>query len=465
MDSSWKLGLTGRNGRGKTTLLKLLMGEYEYRGKIDSSVEFEYFPYEVKDTSKMTLDVLQEICPQAQDWEILKEFDHLEMKPESLYMTFQDLSNGERVKALLAALFLNEGRFLLIDEPTNHLDEHARTVVSAYLNSKKGFILVSHDRYFLDGCVDHILSINKTGIEIKSGDFSTWWDEKQKRDASETAANEKLEKEAKRLAGAARQSSAWSDKTEKSKTGTKNSGSKVDRGFIGHKSAKMMKRAKVIDERRKKASDARLDLMKDIERVDHLEIHPLEYHSNVLAELIDVTVYYGEKTACSGISFKVTRGSRTALTGSNGTGKSSILKLLDGQDISCSGTVRIGSQLKISYVSQDASGMSGRLRGIAQKKGIDESLFFAILNKMGVNSVQFDKDITDLSEGQKKKVMLAASLCEEAHLYIWDEPLNYIDIYTRMQIEQIIQEFQPTMVFVEHDRSFREMAATQTVEF
>jgi lincosamide and streptogramin A transport system ATP-binding/permease protein len=465
MDSSWKLGLTGRNGRGKTTLLRLLMGEYEYSGKIDSAVSFEYFPYEVRDASKMTLDVLAEICPQAQDWEILKEFDRLEIRPEALYMTFSDLSNGERVKALLAALFLNEGKFLLIDEPTNHLDEHARAVVSSYLNSKEGFILVSHDRYFLDGCVDHILSINKTGIEVKSGDFSTWWEEKQKKDASETAANERLAKEAKRLAGSARQSSAWSDKVEKSKNGTKNSGSRVDKGFIGQKSAKMMKRAKVIEERRQKASDARMGLMKDIERVDRLEIHPLEYHSDVLAELIGVSVNYGEKTACSGITFKVTRGSRTALTGSNGTGKSSILKLLDGQDISYAGTLRIGSQLKISYVSQDASGLRGGLHDMARQKGIDESLFFAILNKMGVSSVQFDKDVSDLSEGQKKKVMLAASLCEEAHLYIWDEPLNYIDIYTRMQIEQIIQEFQPTMVFVEHDRAFREMAATQTVIF
>ncbi|MDE6728090.1 MAG: ATP-binding cassette domain-containing protein, partial [Oscillospiraceae bacterium] len=119
IDTAWKLGLTGRNGRGKTTLLKLLMEELEYTGEIVSSVDFEYFPY-APDNSYLTIDVIRDISPQAEDWQIRRELGFLEADDELLYRPFDTLSNGEQTKVLLAALFLKEGRFLLIDEPTNH---------------------------------------------------------------------------------------------------------------------------------------------------------------------------------------------------------------------------------------------------------------------------------------------------------------------------------------------------------
>lgn len=112
-----------------------------------------------------------------------------------------------------------EGKqLLLIDEPTNHLDLHARKLVSDYLNDKSGFILVSHDRAFLDNCVDHIISINKTNIEIQNGNFSDWWENKQRQDNFELAENEKLRKDIKRLSEAAKRTSNWSHEVEKRKT-------------------------------------------------------------------------------------------------------------------------------------------------------------------------------------------------------------------------------------------------------
>lgn len=458
-DTDWRLGFVGRNGRGKTTLLRLLLGQYEYSGKITGAEPFVYFPYEVKDKSLFTLQVLTEACPQAEEWELVRELSFLDMDPEALQRPFETLSGGEQTKALLAALFLNEGHFPLIDEPTNHLDAKAREAVSNYLRKKKGFLLVSHDRRFLDGCTDHILSLNRSDIEVRSGNFSSWMENFTQRQESEAALNEKLKKDIGRLSEAARRTSAWSDRVEASKFGN----GPVDRGFVGHKSAKMMKRAKAIEARRGEAVRQKEGLLKNTETAEDLKMNPLSYHADVLASFSEVSARYGAKEAFPPVSFDVRRGERVALDGKNGSGKSSLLKLLAGEPLEYGGTVFTGSGLKISYVPQDASVLAGSLYDFASESGLEESLFFAVLRKLDLSRAQFEKDMSEFSSGQKKKVLLARSLCEQAHLYVWDEPLNYVDLYSRMQIERLILEYSPTMVFVEHDGAFRDAVATRTV--
>ena len=194
IDTSWKLGFVGRNGRGKTTFLKLLMGEQDSEGSISSSVAFDYFPFSVPDNSLTTEAVFASISD-APRWRLEKELNLLEVEPDALDRAFATLSPGEQTKVLLAALFSRSGHFLLIDEPTNHLDMEARAVVSRYLNGKQGFILVSHDRAFLDGCVDHILSINRASIEVQKGTFSSWEENRRRQDNFEVAENERLSRE------------------------------------------------------------------------------------------------------------------------------------------------------------------------------------------------------------------------------------------------------------------------------
>lgn len=459
IDTNWKLGFVGRNGRGKTTFLNLLLGKYAYSGTITSSVQFDYFPYPVDDKNKLTEDILREICPAAQEWEFLRELSYLEVGSDVLWRTFDTLSNGEQTKVLLAALFLNEGHFLLIDEPTNHLDARARELVSAYLKKKKGFILVSHDRRFLDGCVDHILALNKANIEVQSGNFSSWALNFERRQAFETAQNELLQKDISRLQKAARKTSDWSNKTEASKYRN----GPVDRGYIGHKSAKMMQRSKAIKARQQKAIEQKSGLLKNVETAESLKLFPRSYHAETLASFSDVEIFYGKTAACAPVSFSILQGDRLVLDGRNGSGKSSLLKLLVGEELEYTGTVTIGSGLIISYVPQNTSHLQGRLHSFAAEHHIDESLFKAVLRKMDFERIQFEKDISDFSEGQKKKVLIAKSLCEQAHLYVWDEPLNFIDIYSRIQIEQLIKEFSPAMIFVEHDKAFRDGISTKII--
>lgn len=473
IDTDWKLGFIGRNGKGKTTFLKLLMHEYEYSGSISASVDFEYFPFSVADPSLMTYEILENVNPVMEQWELIRELNLMDADPEILYRPFRTLSFGEQTKSLLAALFLKEHAFLLIDEPTNHLDVRAREKVADYLARKKGFILVSHDRDFIDQCVDHVLVLNRQSIEVRKGNFSSWYADKSARDDLERRQNESLKKDIHKLKEAARQAARWSDKVEGSKIGTRVAGLKPDRGHIGHQAAKMMKRAKSLEHRKENAVREKESLLKDVESPDSLKINVLDHHSHRLVSLQDITIDYhsGNAGNCertspllTHFSLEVLKGERIALSGKNGCGKSSLIKLILEEDIPHTGEVHLAGGLKISYISQDTSRLNGTLSAFAEKRGLDDSLFRTVLRKLGLERVQFEKRIEEYSEGQKKKVLLASSLCEPAHLFLWDEPLNFIDIFARIQLEELLPASRPTMLFVEHDRAFREKVATRVID-
>lgn len=483
LDTDWKLGFIGRNGRGKTTFLKLLMNKFEYSGKISAPVDFEYFPFETKDKEKTPLELAwSALAADTAGWKLEREISLLNMGTEVLKRSFETLSNGEQTKVLLAILFLKENNFLLIDEPTNHLDSESRAVVSKYLKSKKGFILVSHDRSFLDSCIDHILSINRTNIEVQQGNFSSWRQNKEYQDNFELAENEKLKKDIKRLEKSAKQTANWSRKVEATKNGTRVGGLKPDKGRVGHKAAKMMKRSICTQNRKEKALENKSKLLKNFENAENLRLNPLIYRKNKLVEISNLSIFYGKNTVCENISFEALNGDRIRLSGKNGCGKSSILKLIlravpaadsrvsffdnlkstpHEQNFDFNGNVNVSSDIKISYVSQDTSHLNGDLTRFAKSSNIDESLFKTILRKLDFSRIQFEKNIEDFSGGQKKKVLIAKSLCEQAHLYIWDEPLNFVDVLSRIQIEDLILKHSLAMIFVEHDRIFAEKIKTK----
>ncbi len=508
IDTDWKLGFVGRNGRGKTTFLKLLMGQMEYRGTIKADVEFDYFPFSVPNIEEDTIAVAYGIYPELEYWQLVRELSRLEMEEETLSRPFCTLSGGERTKVLLAVLFLKEHNFLLIDEPTNHLDTETRQLVGDYLAKKKGFILVSHDRAFLDRSVDHILAINKTKITVTKGDFSTWYENKQRQDQFELDENQRLRADIRRLKKAARQAKAWADEVESTKIGKKaalkfeTTGCIDTRAYVGEKSRRMQQRRKNLEKRQQRAIDEKSGLLKDIEVAEDLKLFPglnQIKKDSPLVRLRDFGIAYPGKQnpqklfpVFKNTTFEIMPGEQILLKGRNGCGKSSILKKLMeeyalkkasssvgpedrpeeyGETMKgaiVTGELWLDSHLKISYVPQDASFLSGSLkeyaRRIEEEDGVEMNLFMTLLRKLDMPRQQFEKRMEEFSEGQKKKVLLAQSLCQQADLYLWDEPLNYIDIYSRMQIEQVIQTARPTMILVEHDERFTQTIAPKEIK-
>lgn len=340
-----------------------------------------------------------------------------------------------------------------------------------------GEILVSHDRELLDACTDHCLVLNRKTIEVMTGSFSVWWENKTRKDQFAASENEKHLKEIRKLKEASARAAGWADKNERTKIGydpiKEHDRGNGSRSYIGAKTKKMQSRVKQMEKRIGREIREKEGLLKDLEVPADLKLTKLSHHKSVLVEARDYSIRYRDagRPVFEGLGFSIEKGDRAALSGRNGCGKSTLIRAILGKngqgsgllDVEEAGVCRTAAGLVISYMGQEASGLKGSVRDLCRERGLDESLFLAVLRQLDFERTQFLKNIEDYSEGQKKKVLLAASLATPAHLYIWDEPLNYIDVFSRMQIETLLLEYQPTMLFVEHDAGFCRRIATKTI--
>ncbi len=242
LDTSWRLGLLGRNGRGKTTLFKLLQNKLPYTGTLNVSVPLAYFPQPLGDQTKLALYCLQE-TGNFLEWELKRELRLFKISEDLLWQPFNTLSGGEQTKLMLCALFCQADHFFLLDEPTNHLDLAGRKELVAYLKQKKqGFIIASHDRTFLDQTIDHTLVIERSQVRLENGDLASYEMQKKRRDSHDIQQNAKTRHELKRLKQAALTKENWASQAERQKQNN----SHADKGFIGRRAAKVMKRASAL---------------------------------------------------------------------------------------------------------------------------------------------------------------------------------------------------------------------------
>ena len=179
--------------------------------------------------------------------------------------------------------------------------------------------------------------------------------------------------------------------------------------------------------------------------------------------LNQVSIFYQDKVVCKNLNLEINQGDRIAIIGKNGSGKSSILKLILGEEISYQGEFKKGNQLIISYVPQLTDALNGSLSDFAKDFKIDEAIVKAMLSKLEVSNKEFLQPKQNLSQGQKKKIYLAKSITQSAHLYLGDESLNFVDIPSRLQLEETILKYKPTMLFVEYDTTFTNKIATKKI--
>jgi ATPase components of ABC transporters with duplicated ATPase domains len=376
IDESWKLGLIGRNGRGKTTLMKLLLGKLDYQGEIISNLNFYYYPQTINDKDRLTVEIVKELTDlnDYDLWKIEIELEKLQVDPDILQQNFSVLSPGEQTKVLLAILFLDDYGFQLIDEPTNHLDIEGRQVVSDYLKGKKGFMVISHDKAFLNPVIDHVISINRQNVDVYKGNFDTFEDAKNKQDHFELEQKNQLKKDINRLHETAVKRENWSNQAEAQKN-KKNYSEKVnlDKGFLGHKSAKMMKKAKTATKRVDNAINEKRKLLQNIEIEEPITLNYEELsHPETLIE-VDGLVLKHETITTPKVSFKVKKNQTLALIGKNGIGKTTIFKQLLGlrQPFEQIGEIRKANNLVISYLPQDNE-LQGSIKELSLNKKLSQ---------------------------------------------------------------------------------------------
>ena len=495
IDSQWRTGLIGRNGRGKTTLLNLIHKQIiPASGRVEIPDETSFFPYAPDNSQHVTLEVIKDSVAPFRQWErqmevLLKSPDDDNLKKysniseqyerldgyeiealihkeaagiglglEVLQRDFSTLSGGEQTRALIIALFLRKGQFLLLDEPTNHLDIKGRVALGEYLAGKQGFILVSHDRSFLDSCVDHIVSINRDDVRLIQGNYSEWKYQKEIEDEFERRRNEKLTREIRSLKKAAGQRRTGANKKESKKIG-----GGAAKGYIGHRAAKQMKRALNIERRIKRNIDDKKELFRNYEKDRRLKIQVADKAPAALLNISNCSIKIGQRTIIDNFSLSLTRGQRIAIIGENGCGKTTLFNAISGEIEPSSGIIHIPGNLAVIRAYQHPLWNSGYLRRYLLEEKIDETYFRQILGVLGVEGDVFDQPLETFSQGQLKKVDLCRSFVSPAHLFLWDEPVNYIDILSREQIEKTLLEIEPSMLFIEHDQYFIDKIATDVV--
>lgn len=494
--TDWKLGLIGRNGRGKTTLLKLLKGDLEpTAGKINMPMAVEYFPYKSECGYTVTLDIIKENIGQLKSMEdtmeeiitqndearfdeysllqekyleldgyemeskILKEMDDMNLDKVLLERPFETLSGGEKTRIMLLTLFLRNKAFILLDEPTNHLDDEGKEAVINYLQKKKGFIVVSHDRSFLDAVIDHVISINKKDITIEKGNYSSWKHNKDKKEEYELRTRERLEEEIAQLERSAKTSRTWA-----------NIGNMQSYQNAGHGRANgvetYMKQAKRSETRMQDNIDKKKQLLQNYEEVKRLAMHQKDdLEEQCLIAMKELSFNYGEgmKQIIKGFNFEVHTGDRIWVKGKNGVGKSTLLKILSGALPHEAITYAEG--LEMTLVAQEPTWKTGYIKDAfeGQLNSPAYERFLELCDHFEMPENFLERPLETYSSGELKKVNIARALAKDNHVIFFDEPLNYMDTYFSEQLENAILEYHPTIIFVEHDNYFGKKIATRVI--
>ena len=353
---------------------------------------------------------------------------------------FDKLSGGEKTRVNLARLILEDTDILLLDEPTNHLDLRATEWLEEYLEKFKGTVLaVSHDRYFLDSVVDRVIEIKEGKAEFYSGNYSFYAVEKERRYEEQLRQYEKEQAKIEQLEKAAQQLRIWA--------------------YSGND--KIFKRAQSMEKRIERMRTT--DRPKK-ERKMEVRFGEREFRGDEVLSIKGLEKSFGERRLFSDVNLEVEGGERVALLGDNGTGKSTLIKILMGEETPDGGKLRLGPTVRIGYLPQiihfshpernlvdtmiydlDCTAQTARNR-LAAFKFRGEDVF---------------KPVSALSGGEQSRLRLCMLMDSKINLLILDEPTNHLDIQSREWIEEAVEEYEGNLLFVSHDRYFIDRFATR----
>ena len=485
VDEGERVGLLGPNGCGKTTLLRILTGVMDYDegevviapgkrlGLISQIPVYPdgYTVEDVLDTAFAPLHEMEEEMEQLShrmaagenDPALLARYDKLStafqsgggyetdtrknkvcnglsISREMRQRPFDKLSGGEKTRVNLGRLILEDTDILLLDEPTNHLDLRATEWLEEYLEKFKGTVLtVSHDRYFLDKVVGRVIEIQNGKAEFYSGNYSFYAVEKERRYEEKLRQYEKEQAKIEQLEKSAEQLRTWAY-------------SGMDKTF-----------------RRAKSMEKRIEKMRTVdrptrERKMEVRFGEREFRGDEVLTVKNLEKSFGERTLFSGVNLEVEGGERIALLGDNGTGKSTLIKIIMGEESPDGGKLRLGPTVRIGYLPQiihfdhpernlvdtmiydlDCTPQTARNR-LASFKFRGEDVF---------------KPVSALSGGEQSRLRLCMLMDAKINLLILDEPTNHLDIQSREWIEEAVEEYEGNLLFVSHDRYFIDRFATR----
>ena len=474
------VAILGRNGCGKTTLFKILTGEMDYDGgevyvnpnkKLGLISQIPKFPagYTVEDVlrsafsvltaTKKKMEALEAAMAQGATQEQLREYDTLVNRFQSgggyemdvdvdkicngLGITaqqrpqlFESLSGGEKTRINLARLLLEKTDILLLDEPTNHLDLNSVEWLETYINGFKGTVLaISHDRYFIDQVADRVIEIVDGHGEFYSGNYSFYMEEKQARFDLQMKQYEQEQAKLKQLGYTVERMKGW---------GINNRTLYRRAMSIQHRMERIQKTERPKAERTMKASFGEKD-----------------FSGDVVFKMKNVSKAFGDRVLFSDVNLNVEGGERIALLGDNGTGKSTFIKCLLGEE-DCGGKIQFGPTVKWGYLPQ-----------IIHFDHPERSLYDTMLyeknltpqqarDRLGAFMFQGEdvfKTVGTLSGGEQSRLRLCMLMDEKINMLILDEPTNHLDIASREWVEAAIEEFEGVLLFVSHDRYFIEKFA------
>ena len=474
------VAILGRNGCGKTTLFNILTGQMDYddgevyvnpNKKLGLISQIPRFPYgfTVEDVLrsayaelmrfKQKMELLECQMAEGVTDEQLKAYDDLSNRfqsgggydmdvevdkicnglgipSEMRAQEFDSLSGGEKTRVNLARLLLEKTDILLLDEPTNHLDLNSVEWLEGYINAFKGTVLaISHDRYFIDQVADRVIEITDGHAEFYSGNYSFYMDEKQARFDLQLKQYEQEQAKLKQLGYTVERMKGW---------GINNRTLYRRAMSIQHRMERIKKTEKPKTEKKMKASFGEKD-----------------FSGDVVFKMKNVSKAFGQRTLFSDINLNVEGGERIALLGDNGTGKSTFIKCLLGEE-DCGGKIQFGPTVKAGYLPQ-----------IIKFKNPERTLYDTMLyeknctpqvarDRLGQFMFQGEdvfKQVKNLSGGEQSRLRLCMLMDEKINLLILDEPTNHLDIASREWVEAAIEEYEGVLLFVSHDRYFIEKFA------